>query len=132
MSGTNSVCAALSRNISERDRARDVEQFDDIPRIVNEANKCENRFGKIGGEGKMLAVNKLMLESLLKLRFLGATMSYDENIIVDEVSTHKKFDTPMEIGMGAKDDGEILTRRRGPENHGHRTWKKSKMSSVKR
>ena len=45
----------------KKDRAKDVEQFDDILRtFTNEMNKFENRFGKIRDEEKMLAVEKLM------------------------------------------------------------------------
>ena len=41
-----SASAALISNISERDRAKDEEQFDDILRtFINETNKFENRFG---------------------------------------------------------------------------------------
>ena len=37
--------------MSERDRAEDVEQFDDILRtFINEMNKFENRFGTIRDE----------------------------------------------------------------------------------
>ena len=67
---------------------------------------------------KMLAVKKLMLESILNCRFRGTTMSYSEllvaleNIIIDQISTvrtvrNRKIDTsaPMELGMTAKDDG---------------------------
>ena len=62
----NSSYAALISNISEKDRARDVEQFDDILRtFANEMNKFESRFGKIRDEEKMLAVQKLMPDSLL-------------------------------------------------------------------
>ena len=44
----NSACAALISNISERDCARDIEQFDVILRaFINETEKPENRFGKI-------------------------------------------------------------------------------------
>ena len=56
-------------------------------------SKFENRFGKIRDEEKMLAVKKLLPESLLNYRFSGTTMSYSElivaleNIIVDKVST---------------------------------------------
>ena len=102
------------------DRAKDVQQFDDILRtFTNEMNKFENRFGKIRDEEKMLAVKKLMPESLLNYRFRGTTMSYSElivaleNIIVDKVAMAptargRKHDTsaPMEIGMAAKEDGE--------------------------
>ena len=60
-SDRSSACATLINNISERDRAKDVEQFDDILRnFVNEANKYEGRFGKIRDEEKTLAVKKLM------------------------------------------------------------------------
>ena len=66
MSDTNSAYAALISNISEKDKAKDVEQFDDILRtFANEMNKFENRFGKIRDEEKMLAVKELMPDSLL-------------------------------------------------------------------
>ena len=43
----SSAPAALISNTSERDRAKDVEQFDDILRnFLNETNKYEGRFGK--------------------------------------------------------------------------------------
>ena len=70
----------------------------------------------------MLAVMKLMPESLLNYRFRGATMSYSElivaleNTIVDKVVTvptarNKNRDTsaPMEIGMAPKEDGETAS-----------------------
>ena len=94
VSDKNSACAALISNISEKDRAKDVEQFDDILRtFINEMNKFESRFGAIRDEQKMLAVKKLMPGSLLNYRFRGTTMSYSEiimaleSIIVDKVST---------------------------------------------
>ena len=81
--------------------------------FTNEIKKFENRFGK------MLAVKKLMPESLLKYRLRGTTMLYSElivaleNIMVDKVVTdptarNKKHDTsaPLEIGRAAKEDGE--------------------------
>ena len=44
-SDRSSACAGLISNISERDRAKDVEQFDDIVRnSINETNKYEGRF----------------------------------------------------------------------------------------
>ena len=53
MSDINSSYAALISNISERDRAKDVEQFDDILRtFINETNKVQNRFGTIRDEEK--------------------------------------------------------------------------------
>ena len=111
MSDTNSAYAPLISNISEKDRAKDVEQFHDILRtFTNEMNKFENRIGKIRDEEKMLAVKKLMPESFLNNRFRGTTMSYSEllvaleNIITDKVSTVptariRKHDTsaPMEL-----------------------------------
>ena len=120
MSDKNSAYAALISNISEKERAKDVEQFDDILRTFrNEMNKFENKFGNIRDEEKMLAVKKLMPESLLNYRFRGTTMSYSklvvalENIIIDKVAMvptarGRKHDTsaPMEIGMAAKEDGE--------------------------
>ena len=120
MSDKNSAYAALISNISEKDRAKDVEQFHDILRtFTNEMNKFENRCGKFRDDENMLTVKKLMPESLLNYRFRGTTMSYSElivsleNIIVDKVATvptarSRKYDTsaPMEIGMAAKEDGE--------------------------
>ena len=119
-SDRSSANAALISNITERDRAKDVEQFDDILRtFTNEMTKFENRFGKIRDEEKVLAVKKLMPESLLNYRFRGTAMPYGEliialeNIIIDKVSTvptarSRKHDTsaPMEIGMATKEDGE--------------------------
>ena len=71
--------AALISKISERDRVKDVGQFDDILRtFINEMNKFENRFGKIRDEEKMFAVKKLMPQSLLNYRFRGTTKSYSE------------------------------------------------------
>ena len=62
MSDNNSAYAALISNITEKDRAKDVEQFDDIlSTFTNEMNKFECRFGKISDEEKMLTVKKLML-----------------------------------------------------------------------
>ena len=93
-SDRSSAYAALISNITERDRAKDVEQFDDILRtFTNEMTKFENRFGKIRDEEKVLSVKKLMPESLLNYRFRGTAMLYDEliialeNIIIDKVST---------------------------------------------
>ena len=110
MSDKSSACAALISNVSEKDRAKDMVQFDDILKTFT---------NEIMDEEKMLAVKKLMPESLLNYRFRGTTMSYSElivaleNIIVDKVATDptarsKKHDTsaPMEIGMAAKEDGE--------------------------
>ena len=121
-SDRSSAYAALISNITERDRAKDVEQFDDILRtFTNEMTKFENRFGKIRDEEKVLAVKKWMPESLLNYRFRRTTMSYSElialeNIIVDKVATvptarSRKHDTsaPMENGMAAKEDGENLS-----------------------
>ena len=116
----SSAYAALVSNITEKDRVKDVEQFDDVLRAFkNEMTKFENRFGKIRDEEKVLAVKKLMPESLLNYRFRGTAMSYDEliialeNIIIDKVPTmhttrSKKHDTsaPMDIGMATKEDEE--------------------------
>ena len=122
-SDKSSAYAALVSNINEKDRAKDVEQFDDVLRTFkNEMTKFENRFGKIRDEDKVLAVKKLMPEILLNYRFRGTTMSYDEliialeNIIIDKVSTvstarSRKYDTsaPMEIGMASKEVGETTS-----------------------
>ena len=119
MSDWNSAYAALTSNISEKDRAKDVEQFDDILRtFVNDTNSFENKFGMCRDEEKMLAARKLMLESLLNHRFRGKTMSYSEllvsleNIIIDKAATvstvrNRKVDTSasMEIAMAMRDDG---------------------------
>ena len=54
MSDTHLAYAALISNISERDKAKDMEQFDGILRtFINETNKFENRFGTLSDEGKM-------------------------------------------------------------------------------
>ena len=140
MSGTNS---ALISDNSERDRAKYVEQFDDVLRtFISETNKFENRFGIIRDEEMMLAVKKLMLESLLNFRFRGRTMSCSEllvsleNIIIDKVATvptvrNRKMDTsaPMEIGMAARDDGENL-REEGEQRIVSSTKEQTKGSSV--
>ena len=100
-----------------------MEQFGDILRtFINDMNKFECRFGATRDKEKMLAVKKLMPDSLLHCRFRGTTMSHSEliialeNIIVDKVSTipsskSRKNDTsaPMEIGMAAKEDGESVS-----------------------
>ena len=118
----NSAYAALISNISERHRAQDVEQFDDILRtFISETNKFENRFGAIRCEEKMLAVEKWLFESLFNFRFRGTSMSYSEllvaleNILIDKVATvptarNRKIDTSatMETGMAAQGDGENL------------------------
>ena len=102
-----------------------MEQFDDILRtFINETQWFENRFGKIRDEGKILAVKKLMLESLLNFTFRGRTLKYEkfsvalENIILDNFSTvpttrQKQVDTsaPMDIGMATKDDSEVREKR---------------------
>ena len=120
MSDKSSAYAALISKISEKDRAKDVEQFDDTLRtFTNELNKFESRFGKIRDEEKMLAVTKFMPESLLNHRFRGTAMSYSElivaldDIIIDKVAIvliakGKRHDTsaPMEIGMATKEDSE--------------------------
>ena len=72
MSDRNSAYPALISNISEKDRAKDVEQFDDILRtFINEMNKFQSSFGAIRDEEKMFAVRKLMPHSLLNYRFRG-------------------------------------------------------------
>ena len=65
-------------------------QFDDILRtFINETNLFERRFGKIRDEEKMLAVKKVMLQSVLNFRFRKATLKCEEllsaleNIIMD-------------------------------------------------
>ena len=51
MSGKNSAYAALISNISERDRAKNVDQFDDVlMTFVKETSQLENMFGKIRDE----------------------------------------------------------------------------------
>ena len=119
-SATNSAYAALISNMYDKDRAKDVEQFDDNLRtFVNGTNRFENRFGTIRDEEKTLKVKKFMPERLLNCRFRGTTMSYSEllvaleNIIFVKVVTvptarNRTADTnaPMEIGMAAKDNGE--------------------------
>ena len=86
--------------------------------VINETNNFENRFSNIRDEEKMLAVKKLMLESLLNYR----SMSYREllvaleNIIIYKVATvptarNRKIDAGslMEIEMAAeKGDQKIV------------------------
>ena len=73
----SSAYAALISNISERDRAKDVEQFEDILRIfMTETNKYEGMLENIRDEEKTLAVNKLVLGSLLNCRF-RCTLPYE-------------------------------------------------------
>ena len=56
-SNRSATYAALISNIRERDRAKDIDQCDDILRnFMNETNKYEGTFGSIRGEEKILAV----------------------------------------------------------------------------
>ena len=88
MSDKTSAYAAPISSTSERDRAKYVEQFDDILRtFINETNKFENRFGTIRNVEKMLADKKLLLECLLNCRFRETTMSYSEFLIAVETSS---------------------------------------------
>ena len=130
--GIRSVARDCKELRSVSIRAKNVQHFDDILRtFINDTNKFVNSFGIIKNEEKMLAVKKLMLESLLICRFRGTTMSYDEllialeNIIVDKVATvptarNRKIDTsaPVEIGMAAKDDSEHMREEWVPANRG--------------
>ena len=96
-SDKNSAYEELISNISEKDRAKDVEHFDDILRtFITDTNRFENRFGMIRDEEKMLAVKKLMPGSLLNYRFRGRTMSYSEllvsleNILLTRLRRHRQ------------------------------------------
>ena len=114
-----SICSADHQHTG-KGQSKDVEQFDDfLMTSITDTNKFEHRFDTIRKEEKMLAVKKLMLESLLNYRFRGTTMSYSEllvaveNNIVDKVATvptvkSRRADTSAltEIGMPAKYDGE--------------------------
>ena len=103
VSDKNSACAALISNISERDRSKDKEQFDDFVRTsINETDKFENRSAQPE------------IRKSCSQRFPGTTMSHDD-LLIDKVATvpttrNRKVDTsaPMEIGMAAKDDGDNL------------------------
>ena len=58
--------SALISNISERDRAKDLEQLDDIMWTLNdETNRSENRFGTVKDEDRMLAVKNPTPESVV-------------------------------------------------------------------
>ena len=117
-----------SENISERGRAKDVEQSDDILRnFINEKNKYEGRFGKIRDEEKTPAVRRLMPGSLLNYRFRGVTLPYEEllialkNIILDKATTHsasevEKIDTsaPTELDV-AQEPMARTHSKKGPE-----------------
>ena len=80
-------------------RAKDAEQFEDRLRIfINDANKFENRLGKIRDvETTLVFVKKFMSESLVNFSFSGATMTYDalitqlENTILDKVTSVQSF-----------------------------------------
>ena len=118
-SDRSSASAALISNISERGRATNGEQLDDILRnFIVETNMHEGGYAKIRDEEKILAVRKLMPESLLKYRLRGKTLPYEglaialENIM-DKVRTRsaskvKKNDTsaPLDIGRAAVRDGK--------------------------
>ena len=62
--------------------------------FINEPNKHEGRFGNIRDEEKILAVKKLMSESLPNQRFRGTALPDEkllislENIIREKVTTH--------------------------------------------
>ena len=56
-------------------------------------NKFESTFGAIRDEEKMLAVKKLMPESLPNYRFRETTLSYSEIIIALEIITVDKVST---------------------------------------
>ena len=79
--------------MSERDRAKDVEQLHDVLRtFINETKQVREQVRKIGDEEKTIAVKKLMLEKCLNFRH-GTTLKYEEflialeNITIDKVST---------------------------------------------
>ena len=111
-SDRSSAYAALMSNISERDRAKDVEQFDGIfGNFINETNKYEGRFGKIREDlsRKELAELSIPWHHTANEELLIAL----DNIIIDKVTTRsaskvKKIDTsaPQDIGMAAGTDGE--------------------------
>ena len=62
-SDRSSAYAAPISNISERDRAQDVEQLDDIiKKVVNETNKKEGRFWENSTRGEDLDSEKMMPE----------------------------------------------------------------------
>ena len=72
VSDNHSAYAALISNISGRDRAKDVEQFDDVlMTFINWRNKFETRFGKTRDEENMLAVKKCTHTHLLHAHFPG-------------------------------------------------------------
>ena len=68
MSDKKSAYAALISNMSEKDRAKDVEQFDDILRtFINEMNKFESRFGAIRDEEKIARGQEVNARELAEL-----------------------------------------------------------------
>ena len=91
-SDRSSAYAALISNISERDRASDVEQFDDILRnFINETNKYEGRFWENSRRREDLgSKKKKVLESLLNCRFRGTTLPY--KVTTHSASKVKKLD----------------------------------------
>ena len=120
MSDKNSAYAGLISNISEKDRAKDVEQFDDILRtFINEMSKFESRFGAIRDEEKMLAVKKLMPESLL-----NSQVQRNDNVIQRNhhcAGEHNLLTRYRQLRQ-AKAGGTTLQRKLG--------WQQKKMEKV--
>ena len=63
------------------------------PEDFRQRDELENRLGKIRDEVQMFAVKKMMLESLLNLRFRGVTLKYEELLIALENSIIHKVST---------------------------------------
>ena len=106
-SDQNSSHAALISNIRERDRAKDVEQFDDIVRTFTSKQQLRT-VRKIRDQGEMLAVKKLMLEKLLNFRFDRTTLTSSFTRFPVPTKRQKKVDTsaPTEIGVAERTFGQ--------------------------
>ena len=118
-SDENSAHVSRISNIGEKDRANDVEQFDDILRMLrNNAIKSENRFGHISDDEKIFAIDLLMPESLLNYRFRGAKMTYDALItaLVNMILVKGRVGTErqQQEGQHEQSDGYWHGNERGP------------------
>ena len=115
----SALLALVTSNITERDRAKDVEQLEDILRMfIKETNQFEKCSARSEMRKRMHVVKKLMFMNLLNFTLRGTTLKYKQILIalgniIDKGSTaptirQKKVDTSalLEIGVAAKNDSE--------------------------
>ena len=115
-SDRSSACAPLISNISERDRAKDVEQFDDILRnFINETNKYEGRFGKIRDEEKNSGSEKVDAREFAKLSIPWHHVAFRRNAHRAGEHHHRQgrdtFSTKGEENSHERTDGDRHGRR---------------------